>query len=43
MAAFEDEPAPDDRRLILEGGDRLTPEDLSGRVADLGGRTRWFF
>jgi len=31
-----DEPNPERSALILEGGDRLTPEDLGGRVANLG-------
>ena len=34
--SYRDEPNPERSALILEGGDRLTPEDLGGRVANLG-------
>jgi hypothetical protein len=34
--SFRNEPQPDRSAMILQGGDRLTPEDLSGRVANLG-------
>jgi hypothetical protein len=34
--SFRNEPRPDRSAMILQGGDRLTPEDLSGRVANLG-------
>jgi CHAT domain len=34
--SYRDEPNPEKSALILEAGDRLTPEDLGGRVANLG-------
>jgi hypothetical protein len=34
--SYRDEPNPERSALILESGDRLTPEDLGGRVANLG-------
>ena len=34
--SYRDEPNPERSALILEGGDRLTPEDLGGRVGNLG-------
>jgi hypothetical protein len=34
--SYRDEPNPEKSALILEGGDRITPEDLGGRVANLG-------
>ncbi len=34
--SYRDEPNPERSALILEGGDRPTPEDLGGRVANLG-------
>ena len=34
--SFRNEPQPERSAMILQGGDRLTPEDLSGRVANLG-------
>jgi hypothetical protein len=34
--AFRNEAMPDRSAMILQGGDRLTPEDLSGRAANLG-------
>jgi hypothetical protein len=34
--AFRNEPLPDRSAMILQGGDQLTPGDLSGRVANLG-------
>jgi len=34
--AFRNEPNPERSAMILQGGDKLTPEDLSGRVANLG-------
>jgi CHAT domain-containing protein len=34
--AFRNEPIPERSAMILQGGDKLTPEDLSGRVANLG-------
>jgi hypothetical protein len=34
--SYRDEPNPERSALALEGGDRLTPEDLGGRVANLG-------
>ncbi|HEX8202542.1 MAG TPA: CHAT domain-containing protein, partial [Isosphaeraceae bacterium] len=34
--SFRDEPNPDRSALILEGDERLTPEDLGGRVSNLG-------
>jgi hypothetical protein len=34
--SYRDEPNPERSALILQGGDRLTPEDLGGRVANLG-------
>ncbi len=34
--AFRNEALPDRSALILQGGDRLTPEDLSGRAANVG-------
>jgi hypothetical protein len=34
--SYRDEPNPERSALILEAGDRLTPEDLGGRVANLG-------
>jgi CHAT domain-containing protein len=33
---FRNEALPDRSALILQGGDRLTPEDLSGQAANLG-------
>jgi hypothetical protein len=34
--SYRDEPNPERSALILDGGDQLTPEDLGGRVANLG-------
>ena len=34
--SFRNEPQPERSAMILQGGDKLTPEDLSGRVANLG-------
>ena len=34
--AFRNEAMPDRSGMILQGGDRLTPENLSGRTANLG-------
>jgi CHAT domain-containing protein len=34
--AFRNEAMPDRSAMILQGGDRLTPESLSGRAANLG-------
>ncbi len=41
--SYRDEPNPERSALILEGGDRLTPEDLGGRVGNLGKARPLFF